>query len=65
MSGYMGSIGFAYPAAMVAWAAVGDSRPVVTVSGDGEFCQYMAEITTAVKYKMPIKHILINNFELG
>ncbi len=65
MSGYLGSIGFAYPAAMGAWAAVGSSRPVVAVSGDGGFCQYMAEVTTAVKYKMRIKHILINNFELG
>ena len=25
----------------------------------------MAEVTTAVKYKMPIKHILLNNNELG
>ena len=65
MSGYLGSIGFAYPAAMGAWAAVGNSRPIVAVTGDGGFGQYMAEVTTAVKYKMPIKHILLNNFELG
>ncbi len=65
MSGYLGSIGFGYPAAMGAWAAVGDSRPVVAVTGDGGFAQYMAEITTAVQYNMPIKHILLNNHELG
>ena len=65
MSGYLGSIGFAYPAAMGAWAAVGDTRPVVAVTGDGGFGQYMAEVTTAVKYNMPIKHILLNNSELG
>jgi thiamine pyrophosphate-dependent acetolactate synthase large subunit-like protein/nitrite reductase/ring-hydroxylating ferredoxin subunit len=65
MSGYLGSIGFAYPAAMGAWAAVGDSRPVIAVAGDGGFCQYMAELTTAVKYNMPIKLILLNNSELG
>lgn len=65
MSGYLGSIGFAFPAAMGAWAAVGDSRPVVAVAGDGGFCQYLAELTTAVKYKMPIKLILLNNSELG
>lgn len=65
MSGYLGSIGFAFPAAMGAWAAVGDSRPVIAVAGDGGFCQYLAELTTAVKYKMPIKLILLNNSELG
>ena len=65
MSGYLGSIGFAFPAAMGAWAAVGNERPVIAVAGDGGFCQYLAELTTAVKYKMPIKTILLNNNELG
>ena len=65
MSGYLGSIGFAFPAAMGAWAAVGNTRPVIAVAGDGGFCQYLAELTTAVKYKMPIKLILLNNSELG
>jgi len=65
MSGYLGSIGFAFPAAMGAWSAVGDSRPVIAVAGDGGFCQYLAEMTTAVKYNMPIKLILLNNSELG
>ena len=45
--------------------AVKGARPVIAVTGDGGFGQYMAEITTAVKYDMPIKHILINNAELG
>ena len=65
MSGYLGSIGFALPAAIGAWAAVGDQRPVIAVAGDGGFCQYLAEITTAVKYNMPIKVIILNNHELG
>ena len=64
MSGYLGSIGFAYPAAMGAWAAAPD-RPIIAVAGDGGFTQYLGEITTAVKYNMPIKLILINNSELG
>ena len=64
MSGYLGSIGFGYPAAMGAWAA-DKSRPIVAVTGDGGFAQYMAEVTTAVKYKMNITHILLNNNELG
>lgn len=65
MSGYLGSIGFALPAAMGAWAAVGTSRPVVSVSGDGGFGQYAMELTTAVKYGMNITHVLLNNGELG
>ena len=65
MSGYLGSIGFALPAAMGAWAAVGDKRPVVAVAGDGGLCQYLAEITTLVKYQMGVKLIVLNNNELG
>jgi thiamine pyrophosphate-dependent acetolactate synthase large subunit-like protein len=65
MSGYLGSIGFALPAALGAWAAVGNERPVVVVSGDGGLCQYLAEFTTLVKYKMPIKIVVLNNNELG
>nr|WP_299343221.1 thiamine pyrophosphate-binding protein [Allomuricauda sp.] len=65
MSGYLGSIGFALPAAIGAWTAVGDSRPVVAVAGDGGLCQYLAEITTLVKYNMSVKLIILNNHELG
>jgi len=65
MSGYLGSIGFALPAAMGAWAAVGDTRPVISVSGDGGFGQYAMELTTLAKYGMNITHILLNNSELG
>ncbi|OCB48366.1 pyruvate oxidase [Mycobacterium vulneris] len=64
MSGYLGSIGFGFPAAMGAWAATPD-RPIVAVTGDGGFGQYLAEITTAVKYGMNITHILLNNGELA
>ncbi len=71
MSGYLGSIGFSLPAAMGAWAATQEDDPlfrgrkVVSVSGDGGFGQYMAELTTAVKYNMDITHVLLNNSELG
>ena len=65
MSGYLGSIGFALPAAMGAWAAVGNSKPVIAVAGDGGVSQYLAEITTLVKYQMPVKLIILNNNELG
>jgi len=65
MSGYLGSIGFALPAAIGAWAAQGKERPIWSVSGDGGLGQYLAEITTLVKYNMNIKHIVLNNSELG
>lgn len=71
MSGYLGSIGFAFPAALGAWAATRESdsphhdRPVVSVSSDGGFGQYMAELTTAVKYDMDVTHVLLNDDELG
>ncbi|MEH6548529.1 MAG: thiamine pyrophosphate-binding protein [Pseudomonadales bacterium] len=70
MSGYLGSIGFSFPAAMGAWAATQAEddyrgRPVFSVSGDGGFGQYLADFTTAVKYKMNITHVLLNNSELG
>jgi thiamine pyrophosphate-dependent acetolactate synthase large subunit-like protein/nitrite reductase/ring-hydroxylating ferredoxin subunit len=64
MSGYLGSIGFGFPAAMGAWAA-DHKRPILTITGDGGFGQYLAEITTAVKYGMNITHVLLNNGQLG
>lgn len=65
MSGYLGSIGFALPAAMGAWAAQGKERPIWSVSGDGGLGQYLGELMTLVKYNMNIKHVLLNNSELG
>ncbi|MGO9974096.1 MAG: thiamine pyrophosphate-dependent enzyme [Solirubrobacteraceae bacterium] len=64
MSGYLGSIGFGYPAAIGAWAACPGSQ-IVAVTGDGGFGQYLAELTTAVKYNMDITHVLLDNGELG
>jgi len=70
MSGYLGSIGFSFSAAMGAWAATQDQdeyrgRQVVSISGDGGFGQYMGDFNTAVKYNMDITHILLNNSQLG
>ncbi len=65
MSGYLGSIGFALPAALGCWAATKGARKVVSISGDGGLGQYLADYTTAVKYGMDITHIVMNNDELG
>jgi thiamine pyrophosphate-dependent acetolactate synthase large subunit-like protein/nitrite reductase/ring-hydroxylating ferredoxin subunit len=64
MSGYLGSIGFGYPAAIGAWAAAPE-RPLFVVTGDGGFAQYMAELLTAVQHNMDITHVLLNNGQLG
>ena len=65
MSGYLGSIGFGFPAAIGAWAAIGNRRRVVAVTGDGGFGQYAMELTTAVAHDMNIVHVLLDNGELG
>lgn len=71
MSGYLGSIGFSLPAAIGAWTATQEDdlrfggRKVISVSGDGGLGQYLAEVTTAVKYGMNITHVLLHNKELG
>jgi thiamine pyrophosphate-dependent acetolactate synthase large subunit-like protein len=68
MSGYLGSIGFSLPAAIGASIAVrreGSRRKVVSISGDGGLGQYLAELTTAVKYALPLTHIVLDNGELA
>ncbi len=64
MSGYLGSIGFGYPAAIGA-ACAAPERKTIAVTGDGGFAQYLAEVTTAVKYDLNITHLLLDNGELG
>jgi thiamine pyrophosphate-dependent acetolactate synthase large subunit-like protein/nitrite reductase/ring-hydroxylating ferredoxin subunit len=63
MSGYLGSIGFGFPAAMGAWAAT--RSKVVAITGDGGFGQYLAETTSAVAHRMDIVHVVLDNGELG
>jgi alkylhydroperoxidase/carboxymuconolactone decarboxylase family protein len=45
--------------------AAAPERQIVAVAGDGGLTQYMAEMTTAVKYGMNITVILVNNGDLG
>jgi thiamine pyrophosphate-dependent acetolactate synthase large subunit-like protein len=65
MSVYLGSNGFGLPAAMGAWAAVHGTRPVVAVAGDGGLGQCPLELTAAVKYRMDITLVVLDNGELG
>ena len=38
---------------------------LVALSALGGFGQYLAELTTAVKYRMPITLLILNNSQLG
>lgn len=44
---------------------MGDTRQIVSISGDGGFGQYAMELTTAVKYGMNLTHVVLNNSELA
>lgn len=55
-----GSLGWAFPAAMGAKAAVPE-RPVVAFIGDGGFFYHLAEIETAVRNKINLVTVVLNN----
>lgn len=55
-----GSLGWAFPAAIGAKAAVPE-RPVVTVTGDGGFFYHLAELETAVRNGIPTLTVILNN----
>jgi pyruvate oxidase len=64
MSGYLATMGFALPGAIAAKIAFPE-RPVFCITGDGGFGMAMAEFLTAVKYKLPMVVVILNNHQLG
>ncbi len=64
MSGWLGSIGYALPAAIGAAAAYPELT-IVAIAGDGGFGQYAMELATVAKYGLNIKVVLLSNDELG
>jgi thiamine pyrophosphate-dependent acetolactate synthase large subunit-like protein len=64
MSGYLASMGAGLPGALAAQIVYPDKQ-VVCIAGDGGFCMVMGDFLTAVKYKLPIKVMLLNNKQLG
>jgi acetolactate synthase-1/2/3 large subunit len=58
------TLGWAFPAAVGAAAALGD-RPVVSVSGDGGFVMAAQELATAARYGLRIIAIVHNDSTLG
>ena len=59
-----GLVGFGYAAAIGA-AASAPGRPVISIMGDGGFGFTMAEITTAVRYNLPVVAIVLDNGAWG
>lgn len=64
MSGYLATMGFGLPAALVS-QIINPGKEVICISGDGGFAMVMGDFLTAVKYKLPIKVFIFNNHELG
>ena len=63
-SGGLGTMGYGLPAALGAVIGCPD-RLVVCITGDGGFQMNIQELATAVKYKLPIKVVILNNGYLG
>ncbi|MFA5687661.1 MAG: thiamine pyrophosphate-binding protein [Kiritimatiellales bacterium] len=63
VSGGMGSMGFALPAAI--GATLSSGRPVVVVAGDGGMQCNIQELETISLHKLPVKIVILNNNSLG
>ena len=64
LSGNLATMAPGLPYALAAQVAYPD-RQVVAFVGDGGFSMLMADFVTAVKYKLPIKIVIIKNNYLG
>ncbi len=64
MSGWLGSIGYALPAAIGAAAAYPE-KTIVGVAGDGGFGQYAIELGTVALYGLNVKMLILSNDEFG
>ncbi|RZK30289.1 MAG: pyruvate oxidase, partial [Hymenobacter sp.] len=63
-SGLLATMAAGLPYAIAAAVAYPD-RPVVALVGDGGFAMLMAELSTAVRYKLPIKVFIFSNRAYG
>lgn len=63
-SGGLGTMGYGFPAAVGAQLGCPDDL-VVCITGDGSFQMSMQEFGTAVENKLPIKVIVLNNYQLA
>ena len=63
-SGYMGTLGYAFPTAIGAKVGVPD-RPVICIVGDGGFMYASGELSTAVKYGINLVTVVFNDGAYG
>ena len=63
-SGGLGTMGFGFPAAIGAQAALPE-KIVVDIAGDGSIQMNIQEMATAVQYGLPVKIVILNNGYLG
>jgi pyruvate dehydrogenase (quinone) len=63
-SGMLATMGNGMPYAVAAGVAYPD-RQVIALVGDGGFTMMMGEMATLVKYKLPVKVVVIKNNTLG
>ena len=64
-SGGLGTMGYGYGAAIGAAAALGDSKRIIHITGDGSFHMNLNEACTAVSYNLPVITVIMNNTVLG
>jgi len=64
LSGGLGTMGYAIPAAIGAHFAASESN-LVTICGDGGFQMSLPELQTLIEFNIPLKLIVINNSMLG
>jgi acetolactate synthase-1/2/3 large subunit len=63
-SGGLGTMGYGIPAGIGALFAEPDAT-VVTVTGDGSIMMNIQELATIVRYRLPLKIVLLDNSQLG
>lgn len=63
LSGGMGSMGFALPAAI--GCVFASNRPVVCIAGDGGMQCNLQELETVISHKLPVKIVVLDNESLG
>ncbi len=64
LSGNLGTMACGLPYAIAAQLAYPDRQSIAFI-GDGGFSMLMAEFSTCVKYKLPVKVVIIKNNSLG
>lgn len=64
-SGGLGTMGYGYGAAIGAKVALGGSKRVIHITGDGSFHMNLNEACTAVSYNLPVITVIMNNQVLG